>query len=389
MVSAGDVFVMPSVFISYRRDDSIEVVGRIYDRLVANFGHGAVFRDLESIPLGSDFRTEMVSALDRCEILIVIIGPTWIECRSANGFRRLDEPHDYVRMEIEYALERKLRIIPLLVMSASMPAPDQLPASLRLLAFLNCIPIRADPDFNSDVSRLIEGIDLGPKTKAKRKVKLQSATRAWGIVLLILISLCLVISIASPALKNAYVEFEARTFPRQQIPKDSQTAKGDTSEGVTSEQDSQETAKENTTRGVTSKQAGAKPIDYFTVGSKWSGIGEYTKGVNKEQLYGHAWELEVTKRTDENFEGTISYYSPNIKVPGTYVIAGRAPKIGIGKISFEMPEARRQYQKFEGVIDEAGRINAKFTGKGPGREQGKQDVEGTVELVKHRSIQEP
>ncbi len=130
-------------------------------------------------------------------------------------------------------------------------------------------------------------------------------------------------------------------------------------------------------------EAVAKPIDYFTVGSKWSGLGEYTKGVNKEQLYGHAWELEVTKRTDENFEGTISYYGPNGKTPGKFDITGRAPKIGIGKISFGMPEAKRNYQKFEGTIDATGKINAKFTGKGPGGKQGKQDIEGTVEFVKH------
>lgn len=357
---------MPSVFISYRRNDSIEVVGRIYDRLVAKFGHGAVFRDLESIPLGSDFRTEMTSALDRCEIFIVIIGPTWIECRSANGVRRLDEPHDYVRMEIEYALERKLRIIPLLVMGASMPPPDQLPQTLRLLAFLNCIPIRTDPDFNSDVSRLIKGIDVRPKTNAKSNGKSQSGIRAWGILLLILILLCSVIAIASPAVKIAY---------------DSQTAKDDTSRDVKGEQVSEGNTKENTSE-ATSKQAGAKPIDYFTVGSKWSGIGEYTQGVNKEQLYGNAWELEVTKRTGENFEGTISYYSPNIKVPGKYPITGRAPKIGIGKIEFGMPKAGRQYQKYEGTIDDAGRIKAKFIGKGAGRQQGKQDVDGTVELLK-------
>jgi formylglycine-generating enzyme required for sulfatase activity len=137
---------MSKVFISYRRDDSADVAGRIYDRLIARFGTGNVFKDVDSIPLGIDFRQHLTRA---------VIGRDWLRITNEAGQRRLDDPRDFVRIEIEAALQRDIPVIPLLVQRASMPAEEELPESLRGLAYRNGIAVRADPDFHRDMDRLI------------------------------------------------------------------------------------------------------------------------------------------------------------------------------------------------------------------------------------------
>ena len=69
---------MPSIFISYRRSDSIDVTGRIYDRLAANFGKDAIFKDVDNIPLGADFREYLKDTLNQCGVVLAVIGPTWV-----------------------------------------------------------------------------------------------------------------------------------------------------------------------------------------------------------------------------------------------------------------------------------------------------------------------
>src|SRR5262245_28727874 len=98
--------IMPKVFVSYRRSDSPEVTGRIYDRLVEQFGPDRVFRDLDSIPAGVDFRAEIARGVEECGAVLVVIGPGWLVAADANGNRRLDDPNDFVRPEVEAALLR-------------------------------------------------------------------------------------------------------------------------------------------------------------------------------------------------------------------------------------------------------------------------------------------
>jgi len=147
-----------SIFISYRREDSADIVGRISDRLVERFGKNAVFKDVDSIPIGRDFRTHLQDAVGRCDALIVIIGKHWCDA-SAHGKRRLDDPRDHLRIEVESALARNIPVIPVLVQGASMPEEEVLPESLRSLAYRNAIPVRPDPDFNVDLERLMRGME--------------------------------------------------------------------------------------------------------------------------------------------------------------------------------------------------------------------------------------
>jgi hypothetical protein len=147
------------VFVSYRRTDSADISGRIYDRLVTKFGRKAVFKDVDSIPLGIDFKEYLDQKVGECDALLAVIGDHWLDARDANGNRRLDDPADFVRIEIESALERDIPVIPLLVRNASVPTEGSLPVSLRKLIYRNGIPIRPDPDFHRDMDRLIAGLE--------------------------------------------------------------------------------------------------------------------------------------------------------------------------------------------------------------------------------------
>ncbi|HSM83809.1 MAG TPA: toll/interleukin-1 receptor domain-containing protein, partial [Nodosilinea sp.] len=150
---------MPSIFISYRRSDSHADAGRIYDRLAAHFGKGSVFKDVDDIPPGVDFRDYLNRTLNQCSVVLAVIGPTWLTATDDQGHRRLKNPADWVRVEIEEALEREgVLVIPLLVSHAAMPRPDDLPNSLQNLAFRNYREARPDPDFHKDMDRLIEGL---------------------------------------------------------------------------------------------------------------------------------------------------------------------------------------------------------------------------------------
>jgi len=150
------------IFISYRRADSTYLIGRIKDRLTTVFGDQSVFRDLDDIPAGVDFTTVLEKETNECNVMLVIIGPQWAGITDAKGNKRLFDPGDYTRIEVETGLKRleqsRTIVIPILVMNAMMPSPQDLPESLSRLTFQNAISVRNDPDFNHDMERLIRDI---------------------------------------------------------------------------------------------------------------------------------------------------------------------------------------------------------------------------------------
>ena len=150
---------MPTIFISYRRSDSQDVTGRIYDRLVTRFTQKDVFKDVDSIPLGVSFAIHIRQMLRKTGVVLVVIGPTWVNARDEQGQRRLDDANDFVRLEVEIALRAGMPVVPVLVSHAAMPQASDLPASLQKLVARNGIAVRPDPDFNNDIARLISGID--------------------------------------------------------------------------------------------------------------------------------------------------------------------------------------------------------------------------------------
>jgi formylglycine-generating enzyme required for sulfatase activity len=149
---------MAKIFLSYRRQDSAGVAGRIYDRLRAHFGDDGVFMDIDSIPFGEDFREHIDAAVGQCEVVLAVIGPKW--AGETDDKRRIDDPKDFVRIELESALHRRLPVIPILIDHASMPAEADLPSSLDRLAFRNAIEVDQGRDFHAHVTRLIRGIDF-------------------------------------------------------------------------------------------------------------------------------------------------------------------------------------------------------------------------------------
>ncbi len=147
--------VLSGIFISYRRSDNPDATGRIYDRLVAEFGKAKVFKDIDSIPLGSDFRGHLNAIVGGCAVVLAIIGPSWADTRSSAGQRRLEDPDDFVRIELEAALARGIPVVPVLVGNAIVPGVAQLPATLAELAYRQSIQVRPDPDFHNDATRLV------------------------------------------------------------------------------------------------------------------------------------------------------------------------------------------------------------------------------------------
>jgi uncharacterized protein YecT (DUF1311 family) len=145
--------VLGGVFISYRREDSGGFAGRIYDRLGGALGRENVFFDVDSIAPGIDFVEALSTRVGRCDALIAVIGKHWVSTTDADNRRRLDDPSDFVRVEIEAAIKRGVRVIPVLVDGASLPKSDELPRSLKTLTRRQAIEI-SHARFDSDVERL-------------------------------------------------------------------------------------------------------------------------------------------------------------------------------------------------------------------------------------------
>jgi hypothetical protein len=143
-----------AIFISYRRDDTEGEAGRLYDDLVRAYGDDSVFMDVAGIQPGLDFRKAIDTNVSGCGVLLAVIGPTWATITGTDGSRRLDNPNDYVRIEIATALARNIAVIPVLVHDARMPALDLLPEDLKDLRYRNSVEL-THARWNSDVSLLI------------------------------------------------------------------------------------------------------------------------------------------------------------------------------------------------------------------------------------------
>ena len=146
-----------AIFISYRRDDSEGEAGRLFDDLTGAFGSNGVFMDVAGISPGIDFRKAIEDNVVSCGVLLAVIGQRWISMTDAAGKRRLEDPNDFVALEIASALKRDVPVIPVLVHEAKMPPVDQLPDSLKDLAYRNSVEL-THTRWNSDCQLLIEAL---------------------------------------------------------------------------------------------------------------------------------------------------------------------------------------------------------------------------------------
>ncbi|MEO8259666.1 MAG: TIR domain-containing protein [Acidobacteriota bacterium] len=156
---------MPTVFVSYRRGDSEGQARSLNFELVRLIGKDSVFMDVDSIALGRDFRHVLHERLESCDLMLVLIGPGWLEAKDAAGNRRLDSATDYVRQEISAALKRNIRVTPVLVQGAQMPAPERLPEDIKELVYRNGFEL-GHSTWESDVSELARRLGLDRESAA-------------------------------------------------------------------------------------------------------------------------------------------------------------------------------------------------------------------------------
>ena len=176
------------VFICYRREESAFAARAIHDRVVERLKRDNVFLDVDSIELGVDWLKELTERVGACDALVAVIGKTWISTAGRDNQRRIDDPDDFVRIEIEAALRRDIRVIPVLVDGAAMPRPGELPDSLKGLARRQGIEV-SHAQFDADVEKLTRALasildarrardDAGAAQRAEEGERPQEAAKA-------------------------------------------------------------------------------------------------------------------------------------------------------------------------------------------------------------------
>jgi TIR domain len=146
-----------SIFVNYRRNDSEGEAGRLFDDLTSRFSPEAVFMDVAGIEPGRDFRKVIDQSVATCSVLLALIGHEWLEVKDAAGNRRLDDPNDFVRIELASALRRDIPVIPVLVRGAKMPRSEQLPDELKDLAYRNALEL-SHTRWKTDVQVLLHAL---------------------------------------------------------------------------------------------------------------------------------------------------------------------------------------------------------------------------------------
>lgn len=172
--------------------------GRIYDRLITAFRSEYVFMDVDTIPPGVDFRQYLTRQVENADVMLVLIGKQWLHITDESGTRRLDNPSDFVHIEVEAGLNLPdCMVIPVLLGNTPMPRADELPPALEDLAFRNAVVIRDNPDFNRDVERLIQwvrAIDADNQSTQSGLTRITRSSRiGWAIGAVVAIALIVAI----------------------------------------------------------------------------------------------------------------------------------------------------------------------------------------------------
>jgi hypothetical protein len=160
---------MSGMYLSYRRMEAAAYAGRLFDHLSRHFGPGSVFMDIGGITRGQEFPRAIESALNACDVVLVVIGNGWASCTGQNGRRRLDDPNDWVRIEVVAALRRNVLVVPVLVEGARLPDPGSLPEELRPLCQRHACEL-SDLRWAFDVGELVK--DLKKVVRPPQRLKL-------------------------------------------------------------------------------------------------------------------------------------------------------------------------------------------------------------------------
>lgn len=146
---------MSAIFVSYRRGDSEGQARALYIQLAAMVGKDSVFMDVDSISLRRDFRQVLQERLESCDLMLALIGPSWMDAKDAAGNRRLENPTDLVRQEIAAALKRNIPVTPVLLQGVQMPALERLPEDIKDLAYRNGFEL-GHSTWESDVKEMVK-----------------------------------------------------------------------------------------------------------------------------------------------------------------------------------------------------------------------------------------
>jgi hypothetical protein len=178
----------PRIFLSYRREDASGHAGRLYDVLAKRFGEDNVFMDIDTIGVGADFGEVINRAVASCDALIALVGRHWLTATDVDGRPRLDDPNDFVRLELESALQRDVAVVPACVQGASHPSADELPPSLAPLARRQGVELR-DIGWHDDVKRLIEQLERLVEPPKPRRKRPRTAVAIIGVAVAVVAAL--------------------------------------------------------------------------------------------------------------------------------------------------------------------------------------------------------
>ena len=165
-----------SIFVNYRRHDSEGEAGRLFDELEKHFGENSVFMDVAGIEPGQDFRKAIDQSVASSKVLLAVIGPHWLDSKDSSGRRRLDDPGDFVRIELASALRGTIPVVPVLVRGSRMPRADELPDDLKELAYRNAVEL-THARWKSDIPLLIRalrpymGVPVAERRETSAKVQ--------------------------------------------------------------------------------------------------------------------------------------------------------------------------------------------------------------------------
>jgi TIR domain len=174
------------IFISYRRDLSAGYVGRVFDRLEKEFGREQIFIDVDSIEFGVRFRDAILGSIGECAVFLAALGPNWMDAKDEHGNRRLEDPNDYVRMEVAAGLDRakedEVKFVPIMIEGASAPRVDLLPTDLATLPTFHGLVVR-HATFHSDIERLIRQLRTIRSPEADVDAEIVSSSRKLRLIL--------------------------------------------------------------------------------------------------------------------------------------------------------------------------------------------------------------
>jgi hypothetical protein len=175
---------MSTIFISYRRETTAGEARALFSSLVARLGQDSVFMDVDGIDLGRDFRNVLRERIGSCDLVLVLIGRDWAHVKDEQGRIRLEDPDDFVRLEIESALKRDIVVTPVLVQGAYMPAAEQLPVEIRDITYRNGFELGHNR-WESDVQEMIRRLGLRNSKPSPPPVVVPSGIRRHRVFLIL------------------------------------------------------------------------------------------------------------------------------------------------------------------------------------------------------------